>query len=135
MLTSQFFENNKKNNRKFLVGRFSDDKTEVIIEKAGGYEDSFKDMLEKYVPKNRVSFIAYNCDYTLKSDGGERSKLILVAYSDDSHAPLKEKMLSASTIKEVEKVCKKASKYSTINDRDELTEEYLINLVSDNRTK
>lgn len=118
---------------KFVMLKFNAAYKEIVIDEIGAKDATFSNLLE-VLPKDRVRFIFYDCDYKTVS-GQKRNKVLCVTWSSDDHAVAKEKMLASSSSKDVERVCEKCAKYVTINSWEELTEDNFINIVSDNRRK
>lgn len=128
-----YYDLQKNKKYKFLVGKFNDKFTNVVISDTGEKDATFDD-LKKVIPKDHVRYIYYDCEYYTKG-GQKRNKVISVSWSSDDDAPLKEKMLVAGTSKELQRVCKDFAKHASINSWDELTEDIFIDKVSDNREK
>ena len=128
------YDDLQKNSKyKFVVGKFDDKFTNVVVSDVGEKGATFDDLI-KVIPKDHVRYIFYDCEYTTRA-GQPRNKVISVAWSSDDDAPMKEKMLVSGTSTELQRVCKKYAKHVSINSWDELTEEFFINKVSDNREK
>lgn len=128
-----YFELQKNALHKFVVMGFNDKLNAVELKNVGAKGSTFDDLI-KVVPKDHVRYIAYDCEYTLVG-GGERSKVLIVSWSSDDDAPAREKMLVSGTKNEVNSKCKSFVKSICINDWSEMTEEYFIDSVSDNKTK
>ncbi|XP_057300571.1 actophorin-like [Hydractinia symbiolongicarpus] len=112
---------------RYLIFKFDDKYKSVVVDKMAEEGATHEDFLRD-VPKNRVSYIFYDVDYSLGADGNRRETL-LISFSDDNHAPGKEKMLISGTLNEVKAKCKEFKKNTSINDYDELTEANILSII------
>lgn len=118
---------------RWVVLRFNDDNTLVVTKAFGDENSTFDDMMQ-HIDKTSAQFCAYDCRYDTIS-GQPRDKVILFLFADDDECNRKQKMIAATTFMEVQKSCPKYQKHTTINEYSELTEDFLVNIVSENKTK
>ena len=107
---------------------FTDDLKKVELKETGAPGATFDDLLA-IVPKDRTSFIVYNVEYKT-SEGQDRNPVLIVSYSDDDHNKLKEKMLAASTAKNVKAQCKSFAKFASVNQWSDLNYDNFVTLAS-----
>ena len=119
---------NGKGNLRYLVLGFTEDYSSIEVKHVGQETSTFQDMLND-LPKDRASYLFYDCQYTT-NEGQQRSKILFAIWSSDEDAPLKEKMLVSSSAKEVAVKCKGFAKKTEIHSWSELTEENFIKEVS-----
>jgi cofilin len=79
---------------RYVIFNFSADLSQVVVEKAVDRSKTYDDFLEDLPPRD-VRYAVY--DYDFKADDGtERNKLIFIVWAPDV-APVRRKMLIAST--------------------------------------
>eukprot|EP00088_Acartia_fossae_P036530 TRINITY_DN37753_c0_g1_i1.p1 TRINITY_DN37753_c0_g1~~TRINITY_DN37753_c0_g1_i1.p1 ORF type:complete len:148 (+),score=32.16 TRINITY_DN37753_c0_g1_i1:176-619(+) len=86
---------------RYIIYKFKDDMTEVVMEKAVAPESSAsgEKEYEKFVealPSNECRYVIYDLEYDLEGGEGKRNKFFLISWSPDT-APIRQKMLFAST--------------------------------------
>jgi cofilin len=77
-----------------VIFNFSPDLSEVVVEKAVDPSKTYDDFLEDLPPRD-VRYAVYDFDFKA-DDGTERNKLVFIVWAPDV-APVRRKMLIAST--------------------------------------
>ncbi|KAJ2399157.1 cofilin [Coemansia sp. RSA 2559] len=97
---------------KFVIYRIGEDLKSIIVEstsedaitdESGNPKEEPSDVYEKFIsrfPENDGRYAVYDFDYT--HDGGKRNKVLFFSWAPDT-APIKSKMLYASSKNDIEK--------------------------------
>ena len=109
---------------RYVILKFDDKLSKVVLAATGARDATFEDMMAE-VPKDEVRFIFYDCHFK-NEEGQDRDKVLFVVWSDDDHAPLKQKMLASATSKEVGKKCAKFAQKLEIHEFAELTFDHFV---------
>jgi len=79
---------------RYIIFKITDDKKFIVVEKVAKPGDGFKELCAE-LPDDNCRYAIYDALITTKS-GQETHKLVFIAWSDDN-APVKPKMLYASS--------------------------------------
>jgi cofilin len=79
---------------RYVIFTFSEDLRHVVVDKAQPPSSTYNDFLDDLPPRD-VRYAVYDYDYSA-SDGTNRNKLVFIVWAPDI-APVKRKMLIAST--------------------------------------
>ena len=79
---------------RYVIFTFSDDLEYIVVEKTAPKEKTYDDFLDDLPPRD-VRYAVYDYDFTAE-DGTQRNRLVFIAWAPDV-APVKRKMLVAST--------------------------------------
>merc|ERR1712113_193468 len=105
---------------KYIIFKISDDKKSIIIESKGDKSASFEDFT-KSLEDNTCRYCMLDVEIETKS-GATTNKLVFVSWSDDN-APVKQKMLYASSKDAIKKSFDGIAKEYQATDRGELNYE------------
>lgn len=78
---------------RYIVFKISDDYKEVVVESTGDRSATYEDFLNALTP-NEVRYAVV--DFEFETVGGRRNAILFILYSDDL-APIKKKMVYASS--------------------------------------
>ncbi|MBD4020705.1 hypothetical protein GUI04_17265, partial [Xanthomonas citri pv. citri] len=84
----------KRRNYRFIVFKIQDKTHEVVVEKLGQPNESYKD-LQNNLPSNECRYAVYDFDFVTK-ENCQKSKIFFFAWSPDS-SKVRSKMIYAST--------------------------------------
>lgn len=87
------YDSLKLSKARYIVFKISDDYKEVVVESTGDRSATYEDFLNALTP-NEVRYAVV--DFEFETVGGRRNAILFILYSDDL-APIKKKMVYASS--------------------------------------
>ncbi|EDV24028.1 Cofilin [Trichoplax sp. H2] len=111
---------------KFILFKLNDNKTQIVVEDAVT-EGSYEDLLAR-LPEDDGRFAVYDFQY-FTADGGERNKLVLIAWVPDT-AKIKVKMVYASSKENLKKELNGIHLHVQATDKDELDKDDILSKLS-----
>nr|7SOG_A Chain A, Actophorin [Acanthamoeba castellanii]7SOG_B Chain B, Actophorin [Acanthamoeba castellanii] len=104
---------------RYVIFKLNDDNTEVVVEKVGGPNATYEDFLAQ-LPENDCRYAIF--DYEFEVDGGQRNKIVFILWAPDS-APIKSKMMYASSKDAIKKKLDGIQVEVQATDADEISED------------
>ncbi|KAJ1772148.1 cofilin [Coemansia sp. RSA 1813] len=125
----RFNELRDEHKYKFVIYKIADDLKSIVVEStsddtakdaSGNSKEEPEDDYEKFIgrfPENDGRYAVYDFDYT--RDGGKRNKVLFFTWAPDN-APVKSKMLYASSKKDIEQRLTGTALVIQATDKDDL---------------
>ena len=121
---SEFNAFKLKNQNRYILFKLSDDLKEVVIEKKAAPETTYAEFVAE-LPEQDCRYAIYNFEYDSGSDG-KRAKIVFVIWAPDT-APIKKKMIYASTKDAIKKAFQGISVEVQGTDRSEVDFDEVLN--------
>ncbi|XP_066912771.1 actophorin-like [Clytia hemisphaerica] len=111
---------------RFCVFGFNEKFDKVVLVHSAPLDATFEDLVT-ILAQHKACYVFYDCQYENK-EGHKRNKALYAIWSG-AEASRKEKMLIASTTKEVERKCNGFAKKASFHEWSDLTEQNFIDAV------
>lgn len=111
---------------RYVVFNFSEDLRYIVVEKTADPSKTYDEFLDDLPPRD-VRYAVYDFDFDA-DDGTKRNKLVFVVWAPDT-APVKRKMLIASTKASIKNALAGVACELQATDDSEISEEEMLNKV------
>eukprot|EP01099_Mayorella_cantabrigiensis_P005850 TRINITY_DN474_c1_g1_i1.p1 TRINITY_DN474_c1_g1~~TRINITY_DN474_c1_g1_i1.p1 ORF type:complete len:141 (-),score=33.69 TRINITY_DN474_c1_g1_i1:123-545(-) len=121
---TEFNEFKLKNKNRYILFKLSDNLKEVVIEKKAPVDATYAEFVAE-LPDQDCRYAVYNFEYDSGSDG-HRAKIVFIIWAPET-APIKKKMIYASTKDAIKKAFQGLSVEVQGTDKAEVDYEEVLN--------